>query len=444
MAAGLRFGPDPSTHPRCTIGGMIGNNACGSRALGYGRTDDNVVALRLLTAAGDVLETGYDAAGAAWSRGADATVAAPGRRWRRTSPWPAPSSAASAGRSPATPLQHLLPESGSTSPGSWSGQRGDPRGRDRGDGPARRRPAAPRRGRARVRRHRRRRRGRARCRRARPERLRGARPSARRHPRRAPRPRRRAAAAARRGVALGRAVRRRTEADVRDRGATARRRRPSAWTRSSSRDPATQAALWRIREDGAGLAGRGAVGRARLARLGGRRRAARAARRVPRATSTHSLSQHGLTAAPYGHFGDGCLHVRLDFPLGRPDGRGALPRVPHRRRRAGRPVRRVAVRRARRRPGPQRAARRGCTRPRRSRCSARSSGPSTRRPAQPRRARRPGADRRRPALDGVKPLRRSATARSARLPARRRRLPGAAPLHRRRQVPGRQRRRGAA
>ncbi len=44
-AHGLRFGPDPSTHTRCTIGGMIGNNACGSRALGYGRTSDNVVAL---------------------------------------------------------------------------------------------------------------------------------------------------------------------------------------------------------------------------------------------------------------------------------------------------------------------------------------------------------------------------------------------------------------
>ena len=43
--AGLRFGPDPSTHNRCTIGGMIGNNACGSRALGYGRTSDNVVGL---------------------------------------------------------------------------------------------------------------------------------------------------------------------------------------------------------------------------------------------------------------------------------------------------------------------------------------------------------------------------------------------------------------
>ena len=45
---GLRFGPDPSTHTRCTIGGMIGNNACGSRALGYGRTVDNVVALDVL------------------------------------------------------------------------------------------------------------------------------------------------------------------------------------------------------------------------------------------------------------------------------------------------------------------------------------------------------------------------------------------------------------
>ncbi len=40
---GLRLGPDPSTHTRCTIGGMIGNNACGSRALGWGRTSDNVV-----------------------------------------------------------------------------------------------------------------------------------------------------------------------------------------------------------------------------------------------------------------------------------------------------------------------------------------------------------------------------------------------------------------
>jgi FAD/FMN-containing dehydrogenase len=49
---GLRFGPDPSTHNRCTIGGMIGNNACGSRALGYGRTSDNVVELDVVLGTG--------------------------------------------------------------------------------------------------------------------------------------------------------------------------------------------------------------------------------------------------------------------------------------------------------------------------------------------------------------------------------------------------------
>ncbi len=49
---GLRFGPDPSTHSRATIGGAIGNNACGSRALRYGRTADNVVALDVITGSG--------------------------------------------------------------------------------------------------------------------------------------------------------------------------------------------------------------------------------------------------------------------------------------------------------------------------------------------------------------------------------------------------------
>ncbi len=57
-AAGRRFGPDPSTHTRCTIGGMIGNNACGSRALGYGRTSDNVLGLDLVTGTGGRLATG--------------------------------------------------------------------------------------------------------------------------------------------------------------------------------------------------------------------------------------------------------------------------------------------------------------------------------------------------------------------------------------------------
>jgi FAD/FMN-containing dehydrogenase/Fe-S oxidoreductase len=55
---GLRFGPDPSTHTRCTIGGMIGNNACGSRALGYGRTSDNVEGLRVAFGTGEVWDGG--------------------------------------------------------------------------------------------------------------------------------------------------------------------------------------------------------------------------------------------------------------------------------------------------------------------------------------------------------------------------------------------------
>ncbi len=50
---GLRFGPDPSTHNRCTLGGMIGNNACGNRSLGYGRPSDNVEALDVVTGTGE-------------------------------------------------------------------------------------------------------------------------------------------------------------------------------------------------------------------------------------------------------------------------------------------------------------------------------------------------------------------------------------------------------
>lgn len=55
---GLRFGPDPSTHTRCTLGGMIGNNACGSRALGFGRTSENVLGLEVLWGNGSVESLG--------------------------------------------------------------------------------------------------------------------------------------------------------------------------------------------------------------------------------------------------------------------------------------------------------------------------------------------------------------------------------------------------
>nr|WP_245862515.1 FAD-binding and (Fe-S)-binding domain-containing protein [Georgenia soli] len=49
---GLRFGPDPSTQNRATLGGMIGNNACGPHAVAYGRTADNVRSLEVVDASG--------------------------------------------------------------------------------------------------------------------------------------------------------------------------------------------------------------------------------------------------------------------------------------------------------------------------------------------------------------------------------------------------------
>ncbi len=45
---GLRYGPEPSTHPNCTLGGMIGNNSCGSTAQRTGKVVDNLVSLEVL------------------------------------------------------------------------------------------------------------------------------------------------------------------------------------------------------------------------------------------------------------------------------------------------------------------------------------------------------------------------------------------------------------
>ncbi|WP_104635305.1 FAD-binding and (Fe-S)-binding domain-containing protein [Streptomyces sp. MH60] len=61
---GLRFGPDPSTHSRCTLGGMIGNNSCGSHSVAWGTTADSVRELSVLTARGRRLRLGPEWAGA--------------------------------------------------------------------------------------------------------------------------------------------------------------------------------------------------------------------------------------------------------------------------------------------------------------------------------------------------------------------------------------------
>src|SRR3569833_1536671 len=55
---GLRFGPDPSSRSRCVLAGMIGNNACGTRALAYGRTSDNVDELDVLRYDGTPMTVG--------------------------------------------------------------------------------------------------------------------------------------------------------------------------------------------------------------------------------------------------------------------------------------------------------------------------------------------------------------------------------------------------
>ncbi len=113
---GLRFGPDPSTHTRCTIGGMIGNNACGSRALGYGRTADNVESARLApppaTGSHRRRPTG------------DRALAGPGRAGRR-----APGHVRTRVRPVRPPGQRLLPGAPAArarsprSTGSWSAPR---------------------------------------------------------------------------------------------------------------------------------------------------------------------------------------------------------------------------------------------------------------------------------------------------------------------------------
>src|SRR5271168_4769594 len=54
----LIFAPDPSTHNRCTIGGMIGNNSCGTHSLLGGKTVDNIEELSILLYDGTQMTVG--------------------------------------------------------------------------------------------------------------------------------------------------------------------------------------------------------------------------------------------------------------------------------------------------------------------------------------------------------------------------------------------------
>nr|WP_257136530.1 FAD-binding and (Fe-S)-binding domain-containing protein [Streptomyces sp. f150] len=75
---GLTFGPDPSTHSRCTLGGMIGNNSCGAHSVAWGTTADNVRGLSVVRYGGQALRleqgsgtgpAGVDARGAGEAHG---------------------------------------------------------------------------------------------------------------------------------------------------------------------------------------------------------------------------------------------------------------------------------------------------------------------------------------------------------------------------------------
>ncbi|GAA3583496.1 FAD-binding and (Fe-S)-binding domain-containing protein [Klugiella xanthotipulae] len=62
-AHGLTYGPDPSTHSRCTVGGMVANNACGSHSVAWGTAADNILSVTMMLADGRIItatETGCD------------------------------------------------------------------------------------------------------------------------------------------------------------------------------------------------------------------------------------------------------------------------------------------------------------------------------------------------------------------------------------------------
>jgi FAD/FMN-containing dehydrogenase/Fe-S oxidoreductase len=54
----LTFAPDPASHNRCTLGGMIGNNSCGVHSVMAGKTDQNIESLEVLTYAGIRMKVG--------------------------------------------------------------------------------------------------------------------------------------------------------------------------------------------------------------------------------------------------------------------------------------------------------------------------------------------------------------------------------------------------
>ncbi|WP_084039207.1 FAD-binding and (Fe-S)-binding domain-containing protein [Demequina sp. NBRC 110053] len=110
-----------------------------------------------------------------------------------------------------------------------------------------------------------------------------------------------------------------TEDEARDILARVRADAGTEWVRVLD-DPREAARLWAIRADGAGLAGRSADNKECWP---GWEDAAVPPERLGQYLRDFDqlMDRHGVTGQPFGHFGDGCIHVRLDIPLsesGRP------------------------------------------------------------------------------------------------------------------------------
>ncbi|WP_329598210.1 FAD-binding oxidoreductase [Streptomyces pseudovenezuelae] len=312
---GLRFGPDPSTHSRCTLGGMIGNNSCGSHSVAWGTTADSVAELAVVTARGQRLRLGQDWAGAP----AGLRELVDGELARLRTGFPELPR-----RISGYALDALLPEHRADVARSFCGSEGTlgvlteavvrlveaPRARalavlGYADEGAAAEAAAG------LLVHR-------------PLTVEGM--AADLVPSVAALPRGGAwlfveTGGSSEGEARARAERIVRAADVLDAHVVT--------------DPAGQRALWRIREDASGTATRMPGGTSQPSRAGGGSEAwpgwedcAVPPRRLGAYLRDFRglLGAHGLRGIPYGHFGDGCIHVRIDFDLLTPAGIGRFRR----------------------------------------------------------------------------------------------------------------------
>ena len=123
----LTFAPDPATHSRCTLGGMMGNNSCGTHSLMGGKTVDNVEELDILLYDGTRMKVGRTsesdlqvdsrprAAVAPRFTGASGRFATPTPRWCANDILEFP------GESPATTLMSFCPKMDSMWRARWLG-----------------------------------------------------------------------------------------------------------------------------------------------------------------------------------------------------------------------------------------------------------------------------------------------------------------------------------